>query len=128
MLYHSFYVSEASSLEDISLASTPKRSSTSQTASTPAPVPVIESAEAIEAKAALKQVRPHTITPISWIRFLENTGCHVSIISPIFSCRRFLRITKKKRQIMKKYKMNSSRNFRIKLQICDHKTPKFLHN
>uniref|UniRef100_A0A452V9H7 Nucleoprotein TPR n=1 Tax=Ursus maritimus TaxID=29073 RepID=A0A452V9H7_URSMA len=45
------------SLDDISLASTPKRSSTSQTASTPAPVPVIESAEAIEAKAALKQLQ-----------------------------------------------------------------------
>uniref|UniRef100_A0A8C0KUL9 Nucleoprotein TPR n=1 Tax=Canis lupus dingo TaxID=286419 RepID=A0A8C0KUL9_CANLU len=43
--------------QDISLASTPKRSSTSQTASTPAPVPVIESAEAIEAKAALKQLQ-----------------------------------------------------------------------
>uniref|UniRef100_A0A452V900 Nucleoprotein TPR n=1 Tax=Ursus maritimus TaxID=29073 RepID=A0A452V900_URSMA len=43
--------------DDISLASTPKRSSTSQTASTPAPVPVIESAEAIEAKAALKQLQ-----------------------------------------------------------------------
>lgn len=41
--------------------STPKRSSTSQTVSTPAPVPVIESAEAIEAKAALKQVK---ITPL----------------------------------------------------------------
>lgn len=62
MLYHSFYISEASSLDDISLASTPKRSSTSQTASTPAPVPVIESAEAIEAKAALKQVKPHHYT------------------------------------------------------------------
>uniref|UniRef100_A0A8C0KVE5 Nucleoprotein TPR n=1 Tax=Canis lupus dingo TaxID=286419 RepID=A0A8C0KVE5_CANLU len=48
---------QPSSLEDISLASTPKRSSTSQTASTPAPVPVIESAEAIEAKAALKQLQ-----------------------------------------------------------------------
>uniref|UniRef100_A0A452V9K1 Nucleoprotein TPR n=1 Tax=Ursus maritimus TaxID=29073 RepID=A0A452V9K1_URSMA len=48
---------QASSLDDISLASTPKRSSTSQTASTPAPVPVIESAEAIEAKAALKQLQ-----------------------------------------------------------------------
>lgn len=59
MLYHSVYISEASSLDDISLASTPKRSSTSQTASTPASVSVIESAEAIEAKAALKQVRPH---------------------------------------------------------------------
>ncbi|OWK08561.1 hypothetical protein Celaphus_00011211, partial [Cervus elaphus hippelaphus] len=44
---------QASSLDDISLVSTPKRSSTSQTASTPAPV--IEPAEAIEAKAALKQ-------------------------------------------------------------------------
>lgn len=61
MLYRCFYVSEASSLDDISLVSTPKRSSTSQTVSTPAPVPVIESAEAIEAKAALKQVK---ITPL----------------------------------------------------------------
>uniref|UniRef100_A0A2I3RFW4 Nucleoprotein TPR n=1 Tax=Pan troglodytes TaxID=9598 RepID=A0A2I3RFW4_PANTR len=47
----------ASSLDDISLASTPKRPSTSQTVSTPAPVPVIESTEAIEAKAALKQLQ-----------------------------------------------------------------------
>ncbi|KAK2084616.1 hypothetical protein P7K49_037649 [Saguinus oedipus] len=46
---------QASGLDDISLASTPKRPSTSQTVSTPAPVPVIESTEAIEAKAALKQ-------------------------------------------------------------------------
>lgn len=46
---------QASSLDDISLVSTPKRSSTSQTASTPAPV--IEPAEAIEAKAALKQLQ-----------------------------------------------------------------------
>lgn len=57
MLHHSFYVSEASSLDDSSLVSTQKRSSTSQTVSTPTPVPVIESAEAIEAKAALKQVK-----------------------------------------------------------------------
>ncbi|XP_077013360.1 nucleoprotein TPR isoform X2 [Tamandua tetradactyla] len=48
---------QASSLDDISLLSTPKRSSTSQTVSTPAPVPVIESTEAIEAKAALKQLQ-----------------------------------------------------------------------
>ncbi|XP_023388958.1 nucleoprotein TPR [Pteropus vampyrus] len=48
---------QASGLEDISLMSTPKRSSTSQTVSTPAPVPIIESAEAIEAKAALKQLQ-----------------------------------------------------------------------
>jgi hypothetical protein len=48
---------EASSLDDISLVSTPKRSSTSQTVSTPATVPVIESTEAVEAKAALKQVK-----------------------------------------------------------------------
>uniref|UniRef100_A0A2K6L0F5 Nucleoprotein TPR n=1 Tax=Rhinopithecus bieti TaxID=61621 RepID=A0A2K6L0F5_RHIBE len=47
----------ASSLDDISLASTPKRPSTSQTVATPAPVPVIESTEAIEAKAALKQLQ-----------------------------------------------------------------------
>ncbi|KAF4018662.1 hypothetical protein G4228_010105 [Cervus hanglu yarkandensis] len=50
---------QASSLDDISLVSTPKRSSTSQTASTPAPV--IEPAEAIEAKAALKQVRAENL-------------------------------------------------------------------
>ncbi|XP_036058652.1 LOW QUALITY PROTEIN: nucleoprotein TPR [Onychomys torridus] len=48
---------QASSLDDISLVSTPKRSSTSQTVSTPAPVPVIESTEAVEAKAALKQLQ-----------------------------------------------------------------------
>ncbi|VTJ78923.1 Hypothetical predicted protein [Marmota monax] len=48
---------QASSLDDISLMSTPKRSSTSQSVSTPAPVPVIESTEAIEAKAALKQLQ-----------------------------------------------------------------------
>ncbi|KAM5239085.1 nucleoprotein TPR [Ctenodactylus gundi] len=48
---------QASSLDDISLVSTPKRSSTSQTVSTPTPVPVIESTEAIEAKAALKQLQ-----------------------------------------------------------------------
>ncbi|XP_032147514.1 nucleoprotein TPR isoform X1 [Sapajus apella] len=48
---------QASGLDDISLASTPKRPSTSQTVSTPAPVPVIESTEAIEAKAALKQLQ-----------------------------------------------------------------------
>ncbi|XP_012584378.1 PREDICTED: nucleoprotein TPR [Condylura cristata] len=48
---------QASSLDDISLVSTPKRSSTSQAVSTPAPVPVLESAEAIEAKAALKQLQ-----------------------------------------------------------------------
>ncbi|CAO2637178.1 Nucleoprotein TPR [Lemmus lemmus] len=43
--------------DDISLLSTPKRSSTAQTASTPAPVPVIESTDAIEARAALKQLQ-----------------------------------------------------------------------
>uniref|UniRef100_H0WA32 Nucleoprotein TPR n=1 Tax=Cavia porcellus TaxID=10141 RepID=H0WA32_CAVPO len=48
---------QASSLDDISIVSTPKRSSTSHTTSTPAPVPVIESPEAIEAKAALKQLQ-----------------------------------------------------------------------
>ncbi|XP_066117446.1 nucleoprotein TPR isoform X1 [Saccopteryx bilineata] len=48
---------QASSLDDISLMSTPKRSSTSQTVSTPTSVPIIESAEAIEAKAALKQLQ-----------------------------------------------------------------------
>ncbi|XP_040841313.1 nucleoprotein TPR isoform X5 [Ochotona curzoniae] len=48
---------QASNLEDISLVSTPKRPGTSQTASTPAPVPVIESTEAVEAKAALKQLQ-----------------------------------------------------------------------
>uniref|UniRef100_A0A8C2MUJ2 Nucleoprotein TPR n=1 Tax=Cricetulus griseus TaxID=10029 RepID=A0A8C2MUJ2_CRIGR len=48
---------QASSLDDISLVSTPKRSSTSQTASTPAPVSVIESTDAIEARAALKQLQ-----------------------------------------------------------------------
>ncbi|XP_007167035.2 nucleoprotein TPR isoform X3 [Balaenoptera acutorostrata] len=48
---------QASSLDDSSLMSTPKRSSTSQAVSTPTPVPVIESAEAIEAKAALKQLQ-----------------------------------------------------------------------
>lgn len=48
---------QASSLDDISLLSTPKRSSTAQTASTPAPVPVIESTDAIEARAALKQLQ-----------------------------------------------------------------------
>lgn len=64
MLQHSFYVFEASSLDDISLVSTPKRSSTSQTVSTPTPVPIIESAEVIEAKAALKQVK---ITPLPFI-------------------------------------------------------------
>ncbi|XP_036298854.1 nucleoprotein TPR isoform X3 [Pipistrellus kuhlii] len=48
---------QASSLEDSSLVSTPKRSSTSQTVSTPTAVPIIESAEAIEAKAALKQLQ-----------------------------------------------------------------------
>ncbi|KAH0504776.1 Nucleoprotein TPR [Microtus ochrogaster] len=41
--------------DDISLLSTPKRSSTAPTVSSPAPVPVIESTDAIEAKAALKQ-------------------------------------------------------------------------
>ncbi|KAM7336047.1 hypothetical protein ACRRTK_004540 [Alexandromys fortis] len=46
---------QASSLDDISLLSTPKRSSTAPTVSTPAPVPVIESTDAIEARAALKQ-------------------------------------------------------------------------
>lgn len=48
---------QASSLDDISLVSTPKRSSTSQTVSTPAPEPIIESTETIEAKAALKQLQ-----------------------------------------------------------------------
>ncbi|XP_007951334.1 nucleoprotein TPR [Orycteropus afer afer] len=48
---------QASNLDDTSLVSTPKRASTSQTVSTPAPVPVIESAEALEAKAALKQLQ-----------------------------------------------------------------------
>lgn len=48
---------QASSLDDISLLSTPKRLSTAQTVSTPAPVPVIESTDAIEARAALKQLQ-----------------------------------------------------------------------
>ncbi|XP_051854727.1 nucleoprotein TPR isoform X2 [Antechinus flavipes] len=49
---------QASSLEEISLMSTPKHSSgVSQTISTPAPVSTVESTEAIEAKAALKQLQ-----------------------------------------------------------------------
>ncbi|XP_045392133.1 nucleoprotein TPR isoform X2 [Lemur catta] len=48
---------QASSLDDVSLMSTPKRPNTSQTVSTPTPVPVTESTEAIEAKAALKQLQ-----------------------------------------------------------------------
>lgn len=60
-----FYFSEASSLDDISLVSTPKRSSTSQTASTPAPVSVIESTDAIEARAALKQVNALILVKIT---------------------------------------------------------------
>ncbi|XP_053460360.1 nucleoprotein TPR isoform X3 [Nycticebus coucang] len=44
-------------LDDVSLVSTPKRPSMSQTVSTPTPVPVIESTEAVEAKAALKQLQ-----------------------------------------------------------------------
>ncbi|XP_068930529.1 nucleoprotein TPR isoform X1 [Petaurus breviceps papuanus] len=50
--------SQASSLEEISLMSTPKHSSgVSQTISTPAPVSTVESTEAVEAKAALKQLQ-----------------------------------------------------------------------
>ncbi|KAM6219193.1 nucleoprotein TPR isoform 2-T2 [Rhynchocyon petersi] len=48
---------QASNLDDLSVVSTPKRASTSQTVSTPAPVPVTESTETIEAKAALKQLQ-----------------------------------------------------------------------
>ncbi|XP_078012574.1 nucleoprotein TPR isoform X4 [Phascolarctos cinereus] len=49
---------QASSLEEISLMSTPKHSSgVSQTISTPAPVSTVESTEAVEAKAALKQLQ-----------------------------------------------------------------------
>ncbi|XP_049632341.1 nucleoprotein TPR isoform X3 [Suncus etruscus] len=48
---------QASTLEEISLVSTPKRPSASQAVSTPAPVPASEAAEAIEAKAALKQLQ-----------------------------------------------------------------------
>uniref|UniRef100_A0A8C3HQ99 Nucleoprotein TPR n=1 Tax=Chrysemys picta bellii TaxID=8478 RepID=A0A8C3HQ99_CHRPI len=43
--------------EEISFTSTPKRSSMPQAMSTPAPVSMTESAEAVEAKAALKQLR-----------------------------------------------------------------------
>lgn len=42
--------------EEISLMSTPKRPSLPQAMSTPAPVSMAESVEAVEAKAALKQV------------------------------------------------------------------------
>lgn len=42
--------------EEISLTSTPKRSSIPQAMSTPAPVSMNESVETVEAKAALKQV------------------------------------------------------------------------
>ncbi|KAB0395840.1 hypothetical protein E2I00_014646, partial [Balaenoptera physalus] len=52
-----YVILKISNLDDSSLVSTPKRSSTSQAVSTPTPVPVIESAEAIEAKAALKQLQ-----------------------------------------------------------------------
>jgi hypothetical protein len=48
---------EASSLDDISFMCTPKQSSTSKTVSIPATVPVIESTEAVQAKAALRQVK-----------------------------------------------------------------------
>ncbi|XP_074858366.1 nucleoprotein TPR isoform X2 [Carettochelys insculpta] len=44
-------------LEEISVTSTPKRSSMPQAMSTPAPGSMTESAEAVEAKAALKQLR-----------------------------------------------------------------------
>uniref|UniRef100_A0A452J057 Nucleoprotein TPR n=1 Tax=Gopherus agassizii TaxID=38772 RepID=A0A452J057_9SAUR len=43
--------------EEISFTSTPKRSTIPQAMSTPAPVSMTESAEAVEAKAALKQLR-----------------------------------------------------------------------
>ncbi|XP_007667180.1 nucleoprotein TPR isoform X1 [Ornithorhynchus anatinus] len=49
---------QASNLEEISLTSTPKRSSAApQAISTPAPGSLNESAEAVEAKAALKQLQ-----------------------------------------------------------------------
>ncbi|XP_006901380.1 PREDICTED: nucleoprotein TPR [Elephantulus edwardii] len=48
---------QASNSDDTSLTSTAKRTSTSQSVSTPTPVPVTESTEAIEAKAALKQLQ-----------------------------------------------------------------------
>lgn len=72
------FISEASSLEDSSLVSTPKRSSTSQTVSTPAAVPIIESAEAIEAKAALKQVKA---THLYHLGLGIREHCHLPIIS-----------------------------------------------
>ncbi|XP_054976552.1 nucleoprotein TPR isoform X2 [Sorex araneus] len=48
---------QASSLDEISLVSTPKRPSTAQGASTPTPVSIAEPTEAVEAKAALKQLQ-----------------------------------------------------------------------
>ncbi|XP_044531711.1 nucleoprotein TPR isoform X3 [Gracilinanus agilis] len=49
---------QASSLEDVSLTSTPKHpSGVSQVISTPAPISTVESTEAIEARAALKQLQ-----------------------------------------------------------------------
>lgn len=58
--------------------STPKRSSTSQTVSTPAAVPIIESAEAIEAKAALKQVKA---THLYYLGLGIREQCYLLIIS-----------------------------------------------
>uniref|UniRef100_A0A8C5SDQ8 Translocated promoter region, nuclear basket protein n=1 Tax=Laticauda laticaudata TaxID=8630 RepID=A0A8C5SDQ8_LATLA len=54
-----YQVTRTSSIlpEDLSLTSTPKRLSGSFSASTPTSVPVIESTEAAEAKAALKQLQ-----------------------------------------------------------------------
>ncbi|XP_007481029.2 nucleoprotein TPR isoform X2 [Monodelphis domestica] len=49
---------QASSLEDVSLMSTPKHpSGVSQAISTPTPISTVESTEAIEARAALKQLQ-----------------------------------------------------------------------
>ncbi|XP_055962594.1 nucleoprotein TPR [Sorex fumeus] len=48
---------QASSLDEISLVSTPKRPSTAQGSTTPTPVSIAEPTEAVEAKAALKQLQ-----------------------------------------------------------------------
>lgn len=57
LLLNSFYLAQSILPEELSIISTPKRlSGTPQAMSTPSSVPMSESAEALEAKAALKQV------------------------------------------------------------------------
>lgn len=118
--------------EEISLTSTPKRSSIPQAVSTPAPVSMSESVETAEAKAALKQVfflfqkTLHKAITVWLVGFFTFVSTLMSILW--CSCRKFLRTIKKKKQRMTSCWMNKMKSFRSKSQNWDHKMQRYPHS